>query len=288
MPEMCQSHLKLAQLATTIYRFNTLRIADRLFSDASGILPRAFFGKTLYVDTGRGNPQRLLYLEGERFVAERKIVADLVRPGSIAIDVGANIGYYALMLAQYLNSSEIICIEPEPANLIELHRNIARNRLSNVTILPAAAAAEDGSASLLTGINGRIVPGGAGAMRVPTVTLNRFGDRRVGFVKIDVEGYELEVLRGATSLIRKQRPNLFVEVHPQFQMAADGVDSVLALLCKYYPNAVAYKKRTCSVFNKIGARYFGQATLAGCPVDSRFSSYPEIFWVACRGDDCIQ
>jgi len=284
VPEMLPFRLRLAQLAATIYRFHTLRIAGRLFSGVSGVTPRAFFGRTLYVDTSRGNPQRLLYLEGERFVTERRIVAGLVRPGFAAIDVGANIGYYALMLARYVGSSEIVCIEPEPANLIELRRNIARNRLSNVTIIPAAAACQSGSASFLTGINGRVVHGGAGEISVTTFMLDSLRDRRVGFVKIDVEGFELDVLRGAAGLIREQRPNLFVEVHPMFQSDARGVGHILALLSEYYPSAVAYRKREGTLLNKVGERYLGCVSLKSGPVDSSLISCPDIFWIACRGD----
>src|ERR1700733_4298622 len=185
--------LKTSQVVASLYRFNTLRIATHVFADMSGqIVSRRFYGRKLYVDVSRGNPQRLLYLEGERFIAEREIVRGLVRQGLSVIDVGANIGYYALMLASYLGTSEeIVCIEPEPANLTELRRNIEANHLTNVTILAAGAAAENGSAGLLQGINGRIVSGGRGEVTIKTLALDNLAARSIGFIKIDVEGYEL-------------------------------------------------------------------------------------------------
>jgi hypothetical protein len=97
-----QAFFKAAQLAATLYRFNTLRLATRVFSNAPDqVLSRRFYGRTLHLNVSRGNPQRLLYLEGERFIDERDIVRRLIRPGLAAVDVGANIGYYALMLAHY-------------------------------------------------------------------------------------------------------------------------------------------------------------------------------------------
>jgi FkbM family methyltransferase len=281
-----QWRLKTAQTLSSLYRFNTLRIATHVFANTSGqVVSRRLYGRTLHLDVSRGNPQRLLYLEGERFIAEQEIVRGLIRPGLAAIDVGANIGYYALMLAHYLGSSvEIICIEPEPENLAELRRNIEVNRMANVTILAAGAAAEDGFAGLLTGINGRIVSENRGEARVKTLALNNFADRSIGFIKIDVEGYELDVLRGAMTLIERQRPNLFIEVHPRFQSDPVGVRRLLELVSTYYPDPVVYKKREESLFRKIAGRYFGLSGFKASRVDADLTAYPEIFWLACSAD----
>jgi FkbM family methyltransferase len=205
MIQASQRSFKAARIVASLYRFNTLRIANRVFSSVSDeVVSRHFYGKTLYLNVSRGNPQRLLYLEGERFVEERDIIRQLMRPGVASIDVGANIGYYALMLAHYAgDSAELICIEPDPANLVELRQNIEANHLTNVTILAAGAAAEDGSAELLGGVNGRIVSAG-GEIKVRTLALDTLADRSIGFIKIDVEGYELEVLRGARKLLQEQ------------------------------------------------------------------------------------
>ena len=286
MSRLANGFLKATQIGCALYRFNTLRIASHVFSNVSPeVVSRAFFGRTLYVDTKRGNPQRLLYLEGERFIEERSIIRRLVRPGLRAVDVGANIGYYALMLADQIGpGSQVICIEPEPENLVELRRNIEANHLTNVTVLAAAAGAEDGHAELLRGINGQVVPLGHGEIRVRTLALDSLADGAIGFIKIDVEGYELEVLRGARNLISRHRPNLFIEVHPQFQLEPDGVVQVMRLILEYYPGAVAYTRRTSTVVHKIGQRYFGRPVFRSSPVDMSFAQYPQIFWIACSRD----
>ena len=189
------------------------------------------------------------------------------------------------MLANQIGpGSEVICIEPEPANLVELRRDIEANHLTNVTVLAAAAAAEDGSAELLRGINGQVVPLGHGEIRVRTLALDSLADRAIGFIKIDVEGYELEVLRGARNLISRHQPNLFVEVHPQFQLEPDGVVQVVRLILEYYPDAVAYTRRGRTVIHKIGQRYFGRPAFRSSPVDMSLAEYPQIFWIACSPD----
>jgi len=286
MTRLANGLLKATQIGCALFRFNTLRIASRVFSNVSAdVVSRDFCGRTLYLDVNRGNPQRLLYLEGERFIEERSIIMRLVRPGLGAVDVGANIGYFALMLANQIGpGSEVICIEPEPANLIELRRNIEANHLTNVIVLAAAAAAEDGSAELLRGINGQVVPLGHGEIRVRTLALDSLADRAIGFIKIDVEGYELEVLRGTRNLISRHQPNLFVEVHPQFQLEQDGVVQILRLILEYYPRAVAYTRCGRTVINKLGQRYFGRPAFKCSPVDMSLAEYPQIFWIACSPD----
>jgi FkbM family methyltransferase len=282
MTRLANGFLKATQIGCALYRFNTLRIASRVFSNVSAdVVSRDFCGRTLYVDIKRGNPQRLLYLEGERFMEERSIIRRLVRPGLGAVDVGANIGYYALMLANQISpGSEVICIEPEPANLVELRRNIEANHLTNVIVLAAAAAAEEGSAELQRGINGQVIPLGGGEITVRTLALDSLADRAIGFIKIDVEGYELEVLRGARNLISRHQPNLFVEVHPQSQLEPDGVVQVLRLILEYYPGAVAYTRSGRTVIHKIGQRYFGRPAFRCSPVDMSLAEYPQIFWIA--------
>jgi SAM-dependent methyltransferase len=96
----------------------------------------------------------------------------------------------------------------------------------------------------------------------------------------DVEGYELEVLRGARNLISRLQPNLFVEVHPQFQLEPDGVVQVLRLILEYYPGAVAYTRCGRTVIHKIGQRYFGRPAFRCSPVDMSLAEYPQIFWIA--------
>ena len=91
--------LAAARFRAIVWRFRTLRLAHSLFDRLPGstVLARPFCGFNLHIDVQRSNAQKLLYLEGERFVAERHILRGLLKPGMRVADVGANIGYYTLL-----------------------------------------------------------------------------------------------------------------------------------------------------------------------------------------------
>lgn len=228
------ARLRWARCRAWLWRFHTLAYADRLFAGVPGpaLLERPLFGHRLQVDVARANPQRLLYLEGERFVAERGLVRSLLRPGMRIADVGANIGYYLLLFANGVGPGGTIhCFEPEPDNLAELRRNVAANGLTNVQVHPVAVGSADGAVALRPGLNGAVAEtGGPGTLEVPLRRLDSVLTGGVDLLKIDVEGYEGHVLAGARELLRSHRPALFVEVHPGFLAPPFTVDQVLGLM----------------------------------------------------------
>jgi len=161
-------------------------------------------------------------VQGVYEAAETKLV-NKVKPRTF-IDVGAHVGYYTFLAAR--NGAErVLAIEPDPRAYSVLVRNVKVNNFGKV-VRPcplAAYSADDltltfylseakGKSSLL------IKPGKAiGERRVKTVTLDslikRVGPDQVDFVKIDVEGVELEVLRGAERLLSEVRPKfILVEI----------------------------------------------------------------------------
>jgi FkbM family methyltransferase len=192
------------------------------------------------MDVSRSSGQQLLWLQGERYVKERALFKALIHPSMTIVDVGANIGYYALMFSSLLHDNGmIVCLEPDPDNLRELRTNISRNRLDNiVAIRPVAAGASDGTAMFEAGSNGRIVP--EGSIEVPIVAIDSLGLPKVNFLKIDVEGYEGSVLDGARKTIEQDRPTLFLELHPRLLTDHTHRDVVL-LVQKYYSRVTVYR-----------------------------------------------
>ena len=281
--------LRLARMRAFLWRFQTLALAHSLFDGAGGprILRRRLFGFEIAVDVARGNPQRLLILEGERFVAERRLVRSLLRPGMHAVDVGANIGYYLLLLAQAVGAGGTVsCFEPDPDNLAELERNARLNGLAGVRIHPAAVGAEDTTVELRGGINSAVAAGGE--IRVPLVRLDSAVTRPVGFLKIDVEGYEGHVLAGARQILTRDRPNLLLEIHPGLLPAPHTVDEMLRELGGLYERIELHEiAPQDNLYDKLRARYLGQgvrrishpeALLAACRAGRR----EEPFWVVCQ------
>jgi FkbM family methyltransferase len=280
----------LGRLRAFLWRFNTLPLADRLFAGLAApcVLERSLFGLRLRVDVARANPQRLLYLEGERFMPEWRIVRRLLRPGMRAIDVGANIGYYLLLLESAVGSGgTVVCFEPEPENLRELERNVQANRLRNVRVVAAAVGAGEGRIAMRTGINAAGAGEGGGDFTVPLTCLDSALEGPVDFIKIDVEGYEGEVLAGARRLLREQRPILFLEIHPGFLAPPSTVEGILAGLREIQPRIELLEiAPQGSFFEKARARYLGRqvrriSDVETLAADCRSGRREEPFWAVC-------
>ncbi len=150
-------------------------------------------------------------------------IADLLPPrGTVAVDAGAFIGLYALRYARAVQSEgRVIAVEPHPASFRLLERNVRRNGLSNVTCLEAALGCEQGEAWLAhqeETSTASLVRPQKRSIRVPLepldAVLKREGVDQIALLKIDVEGAELDVLKGAAeTLARSPAVRLIVEVH---------------------------------------------------------------------------
>ena len=161
---------------------------------------------------------------------EYRAFKEALRPGAVALDIGANLGCYSVLFGQWVGpTGKVFAFEPSPQTFAGLRRHISLNRLSGV-VVPVQAAVSDasGSAALsddgVPGTNRLICPAEAAEARrqlsVATVTVDDFCEREKivpDLIKVDVEGLELAVLRGARRTIRAcgDRLKLFVEMHPR-------------------------------------------------------------------------
>jgi FkbM family methyltransferase len=170
--------------------------------------------------------------------AEHRFFADIPPGDSPIIDVGANVGVVSLLLAMHFRARQIHAFEPAPTTFDTLKKNVALNGLSNIACHQAALSDSVGEiafdADPFCRGNARIagVPN-ANLKMVPTTTLDAFvaaeGIRSIGLLKIDVEGFETTVLRGAAQTLRDQVPALiFMEVVPDATRSAgfDAADPI--------------------------------------------------------------
>lgn len=146
-------------------------------------------------------------------------------PGGVALDVGANAGAYALLLGQWVRpGGRVFAFEPSPEAFDGLRRHVELNGLAD-TVTPVRAAVSDvaGTASLIGeghhGTSRLASAGEPGTRTVGTVTIDEFCAEHgivPSLIKIDVEGFELEALRGARQTIARAGAALalFVEMHP--------------------------------------------------------------------------
>jgi len=138
------------------------------------------------------------------------------------IDVGANIGVYALPWAAMHPDATVHCFEPNAEVRRRLARNVALNRLAGrIQLHPEALSDRTGTATLfgsddMSSLNSGVY-GASGRTAPSEVPLARLDDAvsiegpRVSLIKVDVQGHELEVLRGAGALISHHRPVLILE-----------------------------------------------------------------------------
>ena len=143
--------------------------------------------------------------------AKHALILRHLRPGMTFIDVGANKGDFTLLAARLTGpSGRVISIEPEPENHSVLQRSIELNDYANITVLQVAMSDRDGTADLQIGSTSgshTLSPefNGLRAVSVPTRTLDAVvADHRlasVDMIKIDVQGLELAVLRGAAQTL---------------------------------------------------------------------------------------
>ncbi len=296
-PSLPAWRYKLARLAFWLWRFRTPGRAERFFESVSSpcMLRRKLFGYEMCLDVSRATIQQRMYLEGDRAIDERGIVLSLLSPGMRAVDVGANIGYYLLMIERGVGpTGEVVCIEPSPENLPELRATIAANSFSNVEVHEIAVGSENRRTEIKGGLNSGIVGDGAGAYDVELRTLDSLvaDGRRVDFIKIDVEGYELQVLRGAQRILEEHKPRMFLEVHPVLlKRFGDPLSELAALLHDRYEDITYYEyppPESQGILHKLAVRYLGQGpfvqidepakAVAECEAGTR----EEGFWVVCQ------
>lgn len=140
-----------------------------------------------------------------------------IRPGDVVVDCGANHGFSTVLFSRWTGpAGRVVAIEPLPHNVEILQRNLELNGSRNVTVHPIAAGSESGTITISTHPNAAVLrdgPSAAAGIQVPVRTLDEtVPDAHVDFLKIDVEGFELNVLRGAQRLLAC-RPRLAIELH---------------------------------------------------------------------------
>ena len=180
-----------------------------------------------------------------------------LQEGDLFIDIGANIGYYALLAGRQVGATGLVlAFEPSPRELSRLLKNLVLNARNNIIAFSLALGAEPGLLDLHvapthTGLNTLQVAGsaapafhGASAHRVPVARFDDLvppllGNRKVSLLKIDVEGAEMAVLLGMQASLRTGLfERIVVEVTPEFlEKFGHSKTALYALLegCGYQP-----------------------------------------------------
>jgi FkbM family methyltransferase len=158
---------------------------------------------------------------------EQIFLLEFLRPGMTVLDIGAHQGLYSVLAARRVGSTgQVIAFEPSPRELRRLRVNLTLNRCRNVRVESVAVSDLEGTADLFvclhqeTGCNSLCPPAVSeptGRIPVRVTTLDRYlrqhGISPVDVIKLDVEGAELSVLKGATQLLNAtSRPVIVCEI----------------------------------------------------------------------------
>lgn len=177
--------------------------------------PMLVFRSDLYIG-------RSLDLYGEYCAAEFDIFAQVVRPGAAVVEVGANIGAHTVPLARRCAPGPLWAFEPQQRVFQLLCANLALGQVANATCFPDACGAQAGAAELppidyaaaenIGSVS--LSPAGLNPPSAATVRVAPLDETPVtgcDFLKIDVEGWEVEVLQGAAATIARFAPTIYVE-----------------------------------------------------------------------------
>ena len=150
---------------------------------------------------------------------ELQFVRRRLQPGALVIDVGANVGHLSLLLADRVGSENLFAVEPTPVTFARLVENWRLNGWPTDRLRQAAVGAEAGTVRVAdvsrpVTTNSVLPSDSAEGVEVPLVRLDDLRDewagRTIGFLKIDVEGFETHVFRGARRMLDEDRPRLIM------------------------------------------------------------------------------
>jgi FkbM family methyltransferase len=199
--------------------------------------------KTLLITSKKDSPRKVYFgpLKGYKWIYNSgysaywmgsyesvlvKAFIEAVKSSTVVYDLGAHIGYYTLIASKYIKKGgKVYAFEPFPKNFekLEIHKKL--NLLGNVTIINAAVANNDGVISFSNNSNDSANTYVADSfmfknfehIQVNAVTLDSFIESsqssQPDLIKMDVEGAELDVLKGATGILEKYHPKIFLSTH---------------------------------------------------------------------------
>ena len=170
--------------------------------------------------------EKLVFVFRENYEPELIYLEKVLSSKAVFIDVGANLGIYTLVASRLVGrAGRVIAIEPSVQSFPALQKNIAVNRLTNVLPLPVALAEKTAKTWLHHGINpgqnsfGKDPSCNGVGEEVVTETLDsvllQASVDRVDLIKMDVEGAEELVLRGASRVVTSERPLIIFEFNPE-------------------------------------------------------------------------
>lgn len=173
-----------------------------------------------------------LYYSGTFEADTERAIVDRLGPGMNALDIGANVGYHTFRIARAVGpQGRVVAVEPMSSARARLVRNLELNDFQNITIAPVALSEVESGVQPLAFESSYRLDGETQLVTEPVqvttvdVLVEDSGLEHVDFIKLDVDGYEGKVFRGAAKTLARWHPALVFEISPG-AMAAVGDDAV--------------------------------------------------------------
>lgn len=212
-------------LAALYYR---LRIMLNAKNQAKRYIKKRIYDYQMYLDVQDPGISRTLLLFGKRELEHKIMLQKILRPGMTVLDIGANIGYYAIMESQLVGErGKVIAVEPSPNNISLLTRNLQLNRCENVEVFQAAISDTNDEREFFmahssnlntfhnTGSGAHDLTGETITVTTMTVVDMMKNSGTPDLIRMDVEGHEVEVINGMLSAIQRNElaPMIIFETH---------------------------------------------------------------------------
>ena len=195
----------------------------------SGIIVLDVHGSKMFFDTDLRTPLHSLVTAGTYEALETKAFQSLLRPGMVVADIGANIGYYSLLASRAVGDTGLVfAFEPDPRNYELLRRSIQANGYTNIVARQLALSDKKGSITLYadalnagnSSLGRENIQRELRSFEVETETLDDFilreaGGRKIDVIKMDVQGAEGLVLRGAGQVLNSDSLIVMIEFEPE-------------------------------------------------------------------------
>lgn len=182
-----------------------------------------------------------------------QLLKKYLKPGFVFLDIGANIGLMSVIASKYVGENGMVyAVEANPNTVSILQANIELNNCKNIELIPVALSDEKGSALLFE--NWEVNRGGASlisqsdeqqGVEVKMELLDELFDEntRVHLVKIDVEGFEPQVIRGGMTWFKKQQPIFIIEVSEKREKEVGPSPTAILQLVQTIGNYSFYKQK---------------------------------------------
>lgn len=149
---------------------------------------------------------------------EQKIFIENIKKGDVVFDIGANVGFYSLLAAELIGSGgKVFAFEPFEENFNYIKKHMEMNNYKNIFSFGAAVSDKTGLAFFKKEKSAAMGHLGDGDIRVGVISLDeQIKNRKLpipNFLKIDVEGAEFLVLKGAQNLLKVNHPIIFISIH---------------------------------------------------------------------------